>query len=1334
MNRTFTPVKPATALKSVFLCIIFTALMGNWAWGQVYLIDPVGDGGFESGSTLADNGWTAVNTTANCWWVGTAAGAQGGSKSVFVGSDASTYTGSTASVIKHFYRDVLIPAGATAVYLNYYLKMPTIDNNYDFFYIYINATAQTPTSGTLPAGTQKAVYTTPSLPGFNAMPQIDLTSYAGTTIRLVFTYKTDAATPYSNPAVDNISLVYTPGCNAPTSVTASVSPIESCSAPQTVTFDVAAFSGGNLNGGQWEYEWREGATVKRAWSTTSSYAPSLSASAIYTVFMRSSACATSESTGASATYTYNSSAPTCAGTPSPANAATNVSVGSVVSWSAVAGATSYDVYFGTSTTPGFVANVTTNSYTPALVSATTYYWYVIPKNACGSASGCGTSNWSFATASCTSDIYVTATVGTLTGSYTTLKGAFDKINDGTHKGVISISVGRNTTETATAALNASGSGSASYTSVLVQPCGGSYTITGSLSGVPTVNLNGADNVTINGINSGGNLLTIANTSATAGSSAIQFINDATNNIVQNCNIYSSNISTTSGTIVFSTTTGTTGNDNNTIEYCSIYDGATAPYVGIYSSGTTTSTAHYNSNNTISNNKIYNFLNPAGNEGITAPSGGIFFTGTDYGIKIASGNTSWTISSNSLYRINTTAYTNTTSDATHFGIYVSTDGDGFTVSNNYIGGSAANCSGTPWTLNGTTALSNYRGIQMKTGNTAVSTVSGNVIANILFKTSAAGTSYGAPFIGIHINGNFAITGNIVGDHAYGLIEVACISSNSDFNGIFYYNEAVSGPALWTVTGNTVANIKNANTSGNASFYGIRCFSKECSINMTCSNNMIGGSVANSILLSGTANSWVHGIFVSGLTSAIVSGNTVRSITSNSGEINGIKLQDSYFTFKPATPPSIEVVSNTVYNLNITTGTVYGIINKPQTDATPAFAYASENVIHRNFIYSISGPTVYGIIELNQYTGFNDHIRNNMVATGNTLATSKSVGIGYSSSVTGTCNIYHNSVYIDGSSTTTYCMEKTTAATACNIKNNIFYNNCNYANTTYALYYSNTTGLTSDCNDLYVPKASAKSGYAPSTGYTTLANWQAGTVYDDNSVSIDPGFLSITAPYNLHVDSGIRVLNCTGLVTDDFDNEARVIPHIGADEAPITLPVSLVRFDASCNEEGVMIFWTTASEINNNYFTLERSGNLAEWLLVAKVPGVGNSNTLLNYSYIDQNLFSGVTYYRLTQTDFNGESETFDPVMVRCGESLAEVSCYPNPFSDQLVVTLQNIGAEQGSLVLRDVTGRVVMQRELSSDDFGQQSVTLTLSGIASGVYSLEFRAGSYEKTMRVVKNK
>ena len=93
--------------------------------------------------------------------------------------------------------------------------------------------------------------------------------------------------------------------------------------------------------------------------------------------------------------------------------------------------------------------------------------------------------------------------------YATLKAAFDAINAGTLKANVNLYVVNNTTETATATLNASGSGSASYSSVLIQPTGGSFTIAGAIAG-PLIDLNGADNVTMDGLNAGGNALTLSN--------------------------------------------------------------------------------------------------------------------------------------------------------------------------------------------------------------------------------------------------------------------------------------------------------------------------------------------------------------------------------------------------------------------------------------------------------------------------------------------------------------------------------------------------------------------------------------------------------------------------------------------------------------------------------------------------------------------------------------------------------------------------------------------------------------------------------------------------------
>ena len=115
--------------------------------------------------------------------------------------------------------------------------------------------------------------------------------------------------------------------------------------------------------------------------------------------------------------------------------------------------------------------------------------------------------------------------------YATLKDAFDAINAGTHTGAITIGVCGDTTETAPAVLNASGAGSASYTSVLMVP-NGAHAISGAIvAGSPLIDLNGADNVTINGLSVG--LLTISNTtaSATASTSTIRLINGAQNNTI-----------------------------------------------------------------------------------------------------------------------------------------------------------------------------------------------------------------------------------------------------------------------------------------------------------------------------------------------------------------------------------------------------------------------------------------------------------------------------------------------------------------------------------------------------------------------------------------------------------------------------------------------------------------------------------------------------------------------------------------------------------------------------------------------------------------------------------
>ena len=140
----------------------------------------------------------------------------------------------------------------------------------------------------------------------------------------------------------------------------------------------------------------------------------------------------------------------------------------------------------------------------------------------------------------------------------------------------------------------------------------------------TIDINGGKFYILDGRPGGtgtNKFLTISNTS-TAGT-AVRFINEGSTNVIRHCTLQGVNTSTVNAVVFFTTTTGTNGNDNNTIDNCDIRDGASTPTNGIYSSGTTTSVAHHNSGNTISNSKMFNTFNASS---------------TSYAINISSGST------------------------------------------------------------------------------------------------------------------------------------------------------------------------------------------------------------------------------------------------------------------------------------------------------------------------------------------------------------------------------------------------------------------------------------------------------------------------------------------------------------------------------------------------------------------------------------------------------------------------------------------------------------------------------------------------------------------------
>ncbi|MDB4326251.1 T9SS type A sorting domain-containing protein [bacterium] len=121
---------------------------------------------------------------------------------------------------------------------------------------------------------------------------------------------------------------------------------------------------------------------------------------------------------------------------------------------------------------------------------------------------------------------------------------------------------------------------------------------------------------------------------------------------------------------------------------------------------------------------------------------------------------------------------------------------------------------------------------------------------------------------------------------------------------------------------------------------------------------------------------------------------------------------------------------------------------------------------------------------------------------------------------------------------------------------------------------------------------------------------------------------------------------------------------------SLPIKLISFGVGTDDlNQVIIEWSTASQINNDYFTIQKSLNTLEWEDVKEIPGAGNSNTQIDYRSIDTDPYIGLSYYRLKQTDYDGVFETFNPKSVLVKDDMTiGLNIKPNPAISQIELDL------------------------------------------------------------------
>ncbi|MCW5898299.1 MAG: hypothetical protein KIT10_03430 [Flavobacteriales bacterium] len=178
------------------------------------------------------------------------------------------------------------------------------------------------------------------------------------------------------------------------------------------------------------------------------------------------------------------------------------------------------------------------------------------------------------------------------------------------------------------------------------------------------------------------------------------------------------------------------------------------------------------------------------------------------------------------------------------------------------------------------------------------------------------------------------------------------------------------------------------------------------------------------------------------------------------------------------------------------------------------------------------------------------------------------------------------------------------------------------------------------------------------------------------------------------------------------------HIWALAYDLTpLPISLLYFDAKAVDNTfVRCTWATVSEQNNDFFTVERSRDGITFEEVGQVPGAGTSITTLHYAFDDQRPYSGVSYYRLRQTDYDGTATWSQTVPVMISPAV-DIAVFPNPNQGQFTIARSDAD-EDLHIHLLDGAGRLVRQWVMPRGT-DRQWVDL---GAASGLYTLHWPGG------------
>lgn len=211
-----------------------------------------------------------------------------------------------------------------------------------------------------------------------------------------------------------------------------------------------------------------------------------------------------------------------------------------------------------------------------------------------------------------------------------------------------------------------------------------------------------------------------------------------------------------------------------------------------------------------------------------------------------------------------------------------------------------------------------------------------------------------------------------------------------------------------------------------------------------------------------------------------------------------------------------------------------------------------------------------------------------------------------------------------------------------------------------------------------------------------------------------------------------IGTTNYRNSDIDE---IISSGGVSEDGIgVLPVELLYFNANSEQEQISLRWSTASELNNDYFTLEKSKNGIDFELITTVEGNGTTTIESNYNHMDQNPYLGLSFYRLSQTDYDGTTEVFPIISVVHTSDKNNFTVSPNPIRNQNVKFKASGRGRNEKIQLNiiDLQGKLIETTKLISDNYGNLEVDLQLKNqLKKGTYIFEIVSETNKEYLKVV---